>query len=288
MDNVTPVDLVEATVAAAAKKAHLSITDMVLRGALSGAILGIATSLVFVVLSQGLPAIVGALLFPVGFVILVLLGLELVTGNFALMPQAVAAGRITLAELGRSWLWVYLGNLIGSLGYVVLFWCAVTYAGHDDGGAVAEIARTMAAKKTLAYVAHGAPGWATAVVKAVLCNWMVTIGTVLAFVSRSTAGKITAMWLPITIFFAHGYEHSVVNMFVIPTGILMGADISLSDWWLWNQIPVTLGNIVGGGVFTGLALWFTHGRAPASAPAVVGHGVVAAADAPLLGDLGSV
>ena len=262
MDNVSPAELVEATVAAATKKAHLSVTDMVLRGALSGAILGIATSLVFVAISQGLPAIVGAILFPVGFVILVLLGLELVTGNFALMPQAVAAKRISLGELGRSWCWVYLGNLLGSVGYAVMFWAAITYAGHDDGGALAEVARSFATKKTIAYQHHGGPGWAASLIKAILCNWMVTIGTVLAYVSRSTVGKIIAMWLPITIFFAHGYEHSVVNMFVIPTGMLMGADISLSDWWLWNQVPVTIGNIIGGGVLMGLALWFTHARSP--------------------------
>ncbi|MBI1946917.1 MAG: formate/nitrite transporter family protein [Deltaproteobacteria bacterium] len=288
MDNVTPADLVEATVAAAAKKAHLGVTDMVLRGTMSGAILGIATSLVFVVLAQGLPAIVGALLFPVGFVILVLLGLELVTGNFALMPQAVAAGRISIVELGRSWLWVYVGNLIGSLGYAVLFWFAVTYAGHDDGGQLAEVTRAIATKKTIAYVHHGAPGWTASLVKAVLCNWMVTIGTVLAFVSRSTVGKITAMWLPITIFFAHGYEHSVVNMFVIPTGMLMGADISVSDWWLWNQIPVTVGNIIGGGVFTGLALWFTHGRSARATIPTPAHDVAGVAtDVPRLADVRS-
>lgn len=288
MDNVSPTELVEATVAAATKKAHLAVTDMVLRGALSGAILGVATSLVFVVLSQGLPAIVGALLFPVGFVILVLLGLELVTGNFALMPQAVAAGRITMGELGRSWLWVYLGNLLGSVGYAVLFWCAVTYAGHDDGGALAEVARTMATKKTLAYQQHGAAGLAASLVKAVLCNWMVTIGTVLAFVSRATVGKITAMWLPITIFFAHGYEHSVVNMFVIPTGMLMGADIGLSDWWLWNQLPVTAGNIIGGGVLTGLALWFTHARANGGVAATTSPAPRRASDVVQLVDAGTV
>jgi formate/nitrite transporter FocA (FNT family) len=87
---------------------------------------------------------------------------------------------------------------------------------------------------------------------------MVTVGTMLAFVSRSTIGKIAAMWLPIMIFFALGYEHSIVNMFVIPIAMFLGAPISMADWWLWNQIPVTIGNIVGGAVFTGLALYLTH------------------------------
>ena len=67
------------------------------------------------------------------------------------------------------------------------------------------------------------------------------------------------MWLPITTFFAHGYEHSVVNMFVIPAGMLLKAPISTAQWWIWNQIPVTLGNILAGALFTGVALWWTHG-----------------------------
>jgi formate/nitrite transporter FocA (FNT family) len=81
----------------------------------------------------------------------------------------------------------------------------------------------------------------------------------LAFASRSTAGKILAMWLPITTFFAHGYEHSVVNMFVIPAGMFLGAPVSTATWWTWNQIPVTLGNIFAGALFTGAALWWTYG-----------------------------
>jgi formate/nitrite transporter FocA (FNT family) len=87
---------------------------------------------------------------------------------------------------------------------------------------------------------------------------MVCFGVVMALTSQSTLGKIAAAWLPILIFFAQGFEHSVVNMFVIPTGMLMGAKVSMTDWWLWNQIPVTLGNFVGGFVFTGLFLYWTY------------------------------
>jgi formate/nitrite transporter FocA (FNT family) len=60
------------------------------------------------------------------------------------------------------------------------------------------------------------------------------------------------------IFFAQGFEHAVVNMFAIPAGMMMGANVSMSDWWMWNQIPVTLGNIVGGSLFTGIALYATY------------------------------
>jgi formate/nitrite transporter FocA (FNT family) len=98
---------------------------------------------------------------------------------------------------------------------------------------------------------------------------MVTVGALLALISRSTIGKIAAMWLPITTFFAQGYEHSIVNMFVIPAGKLLGAPITISNWWLWNQIPVTLGNIVAGAFLTGLAIYITHSsRGPVALPAV--------------------
>ena len=79
------------------------------------------------------------------------------------------------------------------------------------------------------------------------------------------------MWLPILTFFAQGFEHSVVNMFVIPTGMLVGAHVSVHDWWLWNQITVTLGNIIGGVVFTGIALHLTHRKILASATERSGH-----------------
>src|SRR5215471_8883213 len=92
---------------------------------------------------------------------------------------------------------------------------------------------------------------------------MVTVGALAAMVSRSTLGKIAAMWLPIFTFFAQGYEHSIVNMFVIPSGMLFHAPISAGQWWLWNQIPVTIGNIVSGSLFTGLALYSTFRAKPA-------------------------
>ena len=257
MDYVNPVELVQEALRVAKKKAALSTCDLLLRGFLAGAFLAYATSLVMIVLSQGLPPIVGALLFPAGFVMLVLLGLELATGNFALLPAALAAGEVSLGKLLRNWGWVYLGNVLGSVFYAALFYLAVTNCGASAGGPLGDLLKQTAQRKTLAYMALGGSGWTTALVKGILCNWMVTIGAVLAMVSRSTVGKVVAMWLPIMTFFAHGYEHSIVNMFVIPAGMLFGAPVSVRQWWLWNQIPVTLGNIVSGALLTGLALYVT-------------------------------
>ena len=280
MDYVTPAELITEMLRAAKRKAQLSAGDMLLRGALSGAFLGFATSLVFIVQTQGVPPIVGAILFPVGFVILVLLGLELATGNFAILPPAVAAREIPFGRLLRNWFWVYTGNLLGSVGYALLFYLAITNCGTGNGGPVAELLRAAAQKKTVAYMAMGGAGWATALVKAVLCNWMVTVGALLAMVSRSTIGKIVAMWLPIMTFFAQGFEHSVVNMFVIPAGMFLHAPVTVGNWWLWNQIPVTIGNILSGSLFTGLALYSTFGaKAPAVEPAPAPVGELASANA---------
>jgi formate transporter len=257
-DYVAPKELMQEAVQLAKRKSDLPIRDMLIRGILAGAFLGYATSLVFVVLSQGLPPIVGAILFPVGFVILVLLGLELVTGNFALLPAGVMAGSVRITSLLRNWGWVYLGNMIGSVLYAALFYLAITSWRTGNGGAIADLLKQAAQKKTLAYVALGPSGWATAFVKGILCNWMVTIGAVLALASRSTVGKIAAMWLPIMTFFALSLEHSVVNMFLIPSGMMLGAPISITQALLWNLLPVTIGNIVAGTLFTGIALYATY------------------------------
>jgi formate/nitrite transporter len=265
VDYVQPTDLLNDATKAASRKVSLSVRDLLIRSFLAGGLLAYATSLVFIVLSQNVAPIIGAILFPVGFVILVLLGLELATGNFALLPMGWAAGEVSFSGMLRNLGWVYLGNLAGALFYAALFYLAVTNCGASGAGAVGELMKAAAQKKTIAYMAVGLRGWETAFVKGVLCNWMVTLGAVLAMASRSTIGKVVAMWLPIMTFFAHGYEHSIVNMFLIPTGMLFGAPVSLSQWWLWNQIPVTLGNLVSGALLTGLALYVTNTPQKASA-----------------------
>jgi formate/nitrite transporter len=242
-------------VAAGAAKGKLPVKDLLIRGVLSGALLGIATTLAIQTQMQFGKAVTGGIIFPVGFVIIVLLGLELVTGNFAVVPLGVLGGKITPKDLASNWSWVFLGNLLGGLLFAILFY--ETTKSHTP---IADRLVEIAQAKTVAYQSQGTSGMLQVFFKAVLCNWMVTMGVVMAMTSTSTTGKIVAMWLPIMTFFAQGFEHSVVNMFVIPIGMLYGAHVSLSDWWLWNQIPVTLGNIVGGGLLTGLALYFTYGR----------------------------
>jgi len=260
MSYVKPEAVVDQMITAGTYKASLSIKDLLIRGSLSGALLGFATTLAINAAAQTHTPVVGALIFPVGFVMIVLLGLELVTGSFALLPTSLAEGKVSLSKMISNWSWVFIGNLIGSAIYAGLFYIAVTKAGHIDTSPVIEIIKKIAEAKTLGYEKLGSGGLITVFVKAILCNWMVTLGVVMALTSTTTIGKIFAMWLPILTFFAQGFEHAVVNMFVIPAGMMLGANVNLSDWWLWNEIPVTLGNIVGGVVCTGLALYVTHGK----------------------------
>jgi formate/nitrite transporter len=266
MDYVKPVDVASAMVETGRRKLGMTATDCLIRGALAGSILGAATSLAFTgTLQTGVP-LVGALIFPVGLCIIVILGLDLVTGSFGLLPLPLLQQEFSGQTMLMNWVYVFIGNLLGSMGYGALLAIALTNFGATAPAGVAAQIIAIAQAKTTGYEALGFAGLVTVFVKAILCNWMVCLAIVMAMASASTIGKIAAAWMPMLIFFGQGFEHSVVNMFVIPTGMLMGAKVTVAQWWLWNQIPVTLGNLVGGSIFTGLALYMTHKPRTAPAP----------------------
>jgi formate/nitrite transporter len=266
MDYAKPADVVASMVDTSLKKLALDPQDLLIRGALSGGLLGAATVLAFTgAVSTGQP-IVGALIFPVSLVMIVLLGLELVTGSFALVPLARLEGKATWGAVIANWSRVFVANLLGSIAFGVLIAISLTNMGKVDVTRVAARIVAVAEAKTVGNAALGTAGMVSVFVKGILCNWLVCLGVVMAMTSTSTVGKIAATWLPIFSFFALGFEHAVVNMFVIPTGMLLGAKVSVYDWWVWNQIPVALGNLVGGFVFTGLALYTTFKPAQQTAP----------------------
>jgi formate/nitrite transporter len=271
MDYAKPTDVVASMIDVSLKKLALAPRDLLIRGALSGALLGAATSLAFSgAVTTGQP-LVGAIIFPVSLIIIVLLGLELVTGSFGLLPLARLEGKATWNAIGANWSWVFLGNLLGSIAYGILLAITLTNMGKIEPAGVAARIVSIAEAKTIANEAIGLAGMVSVFVKAVLCNWLVCLGVVMAMTTSSTIGKIVATWMPIFMFFALGFEHAVVNMFIIPTGMLLGAKVSVYEWWVWNQIPVTLGNLVGGFVFTGLALYttFKPGKLLISAPSAL-------------------
>src|SRR5262252_1046714 len=235
VDYVKPADVAAAMVETGKRKLALAPRDLLIRGMLSGAILGVATSLAFTGAVQTNTALVGALIFPVGLISIVLLGLELVTGSFALVPLPWLSREASASAVVVNWGWVFIGNLIGSVAYGALIAIALTNMGTAAPAGVAARIVQVAEAKTIGYSALGFAGMVTVFVKAMLCNWM-----------------------PVFVFFAQGFEHSVVNMFIIPSGMMMGAKVTVADWWLWNQIPVTLGNLVGGFLFTGFAIYATY------------------------------
>lgn len=261
MDYISPPEVARTFVAHGALKSKLPASQLLVRGFLSGALLGFATTVAFTANAQGLPPLVGAVLFPVGFAMILILGLELVTGSFAMLPAAWLAGQTSPLRVLGNLGWVFAANLAGACLYAWMYAAVQTQFHHLPASGAGALIVAAARAKTLGYEKLGAAGILLSMVKAVLCNWMVCMGVVMGLTSRSTLGKIVGCWLPIFTFFALGYEHSVVNMFVIPAGIWMGAPISLRDWWLWNQIPVTLGNIVGAVLFvTFPMLWLRDSR----------------------------
>jgi formate/nitrite transporter FocA (FNT family) len=135
--------------------------------------------------------------------------------------------------------------------------------------------------RTVGYADHGAAGMLTLFVRGVLCNWMVSTGVVFAMISTSVIGKVVAMWMPIMLFFYMGFEHSIVNMFLFPSGLLLGADFTIMDYLVWNEIPTVIGNLVGGLTFVGLVMYSTHYRtAPSRRPVALVETVGSAAAEP--------
>src|ERR1700730_17872203 len=176
MDYVQTADVALAMVEARRRKLALAPRDLLIRGMLSGAILGVATSLAFTGAVQTNVPLGGALIFPVGLISIVLLGLELVTGSFALVPLPWLEREASAGSVGVNWGWVFIGNLIGSVAYGALLAIALTNKGATAPAGVAACIVQIAELKTTGYAALGFAGLVSGFIKAVLCNWPVLLG----------------------------------------------------------------------------------------------------------------
>jgi formate/nitrite transporter len=243
-------------------KIFMSTRDTIIRAYMAGAILALAAVFAVSINQQtGIP-ILGAALFPVGFCLLYLLGFDLLTGVFVLAPLALLDGRpgVTWGGVLRNWGLVFVGNFLGALTVAFMMGFVFTYGFTAPPDPVGTYIAGIGERRTVGYAAHGAGGWFTIFMRGMLCNWMVSTGVVGAMISTTVGGKVLAMWMPIMVFFYMTFEHSVVNMFLFPFGLLMGGHFSVMDYFLWNEIPTVLGNLVGGLAFTGLTLYTTHVR----------------------------
>jgi formate/nitrite transporter len=253
-------------------KIYMSTRDTLIRAFMAGAILALAAAFAVTVAVQTGVFLIGALLFPVGFIMLYLMGFDLLTGVFMLTPLALLDKRpgVTVAAVLRNWGWVFLGNFAGALTVAFLMAFIFTYGFSTDPGPIGTKLASVGEARTLGYAQYGLAGWVTIFIRGMLCNWMVSMGVVGAMISTHVSGKFLAMWMPIMLFFFMGFEHSVVNMFLFPSAMLMGGGFSIADYFLWNEIPTALGNLVGGLAFTGLTLYVTHVRTAPKRPVATG------------------
>ena len=260
MSYLSPKEFVTKMVDSGESKLTMSLRDTLIRSYMAGAILALAAVFAVTVATQTGVPLLGALLFPVGFCMLYLMGFDLLTGVFMLTPLALLDKRsgVTVNKILRNWGWVFLGNFAGALTVAVIMAFVFTYGFNTPAGPVGDKIAHIGEARTLGYAEYGVSGWFTIFLRGVLCNWMVSMGVVGAMVSSSVSGKVIAMWMPIMLFFFMGFEHSVVNMFLFPFGLIMGGNFSIMDYLVWNEIPTALGNLVGGITFTGLTLYATH------------------------------
>ncbi|GAB3239859.1 formate/nitrite transporter family protein [Mycolicibacterium hippocampi] len=262
MSYVNPPDFVGKMIDAGESKATMSTRDTLIRAYMAGAILALAAAFAVTITVQTGNALLGAVLFPVGFCLLYLLGFDLLTGVFTLVPLALLDKRrgVTVRSMLRNWGWVFLGNFAGALTVALMMAVVFTYGFSVDPNEVGQKLGEIGHSRTVGYAEHGAAGMLTLFIRGVLCNWMVSTGVVAAMMSTSVSGKVITMWMPIMLFFYMGFEHSVVNMFLFPSGLMLGGDFSLTDYLVWNEIPTVVGNLVGGLAFVGLTLFATHAR----------------------------
>jgi formate transporter len=257
---LAPSEFVTKMVDAGESKILMSTRDTIVRAYMAGAILALAAWFAVTINVQTGQPIVGALLFPVGFCMLSLLGFDLLTGVFVLSPLAWLDKRpgITFNGVLRNWGLVFVGNFLGALTVAFLMAFVTTFGFTQPPDKVGTVIGSIGESRTLGYAAHGAAGMATLFVRGMLCNWMVSTGVVGAMISTTVPGKVIAMWMPILVFFYMVFEHSVVNMFLFPAGLMLHAPFSISDYFIWNEIPTVCGNLVGGIAFTGMTLYATH------------------------------
>jgi formate/nitrite transporter len=214
-------------------------------------------------LGIGLSKILSGATFSVGLMLVVIAGAELFTGN-NLMVSSVMTREITFGAMLKRWGVVYLANFVGSIFLALLFFYSGLWKTGD--GALGATAVKIAFNKVA--LSFGEALW-----RGIGCNWLVCLAVWMALAARQVIGKIFAIFFPIMAFVAIGFEHSVANMYFIPTGILLmngagltsvpGVDPNLLGWinFLWrNLLPVTIGNIIGGVVFVGMSYWGAYLR----------------------------
>lgn len=274
IDALLPIEIARKAETVGAEKARLELGSLLALAVLAGAFIGLGSMFATTVLAGangvvpfGIARLLAGLVFCLGLILVVVGGAELFTGN-ALMVMAWAAGKLRSTDMLRAWSIVFAGNFIGAVGMALLvFFSGQCLAGE---GAVARVAMKIALDKaTLPFD--------QALLLGILCNILVCLAVWLSLGARTTSDKIIAVIFPVSAFVVAGFEHSVANMYLVPLGLLMKAWGPAAMWahiggspadypgltitaFLATLVPVTIGNILGGGVLVGGTYWFIYLR----------------------------
>lgn len=261
MNLKSPQEITAATVEIGARKVETArnFWRVLVLSVLAGAYIALGGAL-SVIIGAGFPTVTASnpamqkllsgTVFPIGLILVVVLGAELFTGNNALLMPTFLKRRCTGMDVVRNWTLVWAGNFIGCL---IFAWLLVIATGIMDGNPYRSAVTGMAVTKT-------SLPWLTVFTRGIGANWCVCLAVWLALSGHDLVEKMAGCWFPVMAFVALGYEHSVANMFFIPTGMMLGADVSVWSLLWDNLIPATLGNIAGGALFVGCLHAWLHLR----------------------------
>jgi formate transporter len=274
IDALLPAEIAEKAEAIGVQKTKLDVLSLMALAVLAGAFIALGAMFATTVLAGadgvlpfGVSRLLAGIVFCLGLILVILGGAELFTGN-ALMVMAWAAGKVQLREILRAWLIVYIGNFIGAIGTAMLVFLSGQYL--TGQGSVAGVALKLALAKATEPFDH-------AIFLGILCNVLVCLAVWLALGARTTSDKVLAVIFPVSAFVVAGFEHSVANMYLIPLGLFIKAwgpaellvqiGINFADYgaltwqaFFSSLIPVTIGNIIGGGGLVGGIYWFIYLR----------------------------
>lgn len=272
---LSPPEIAEYAIDAGMKKAKLPALNLFLLGILAGAFIAFAAegsnmaayNLFADPATYGIGKALAGSIFGTGLMLVVLAGGELFTGN-TMMVAGVACRKVSISGMFRNWIVVYIGNLVGSV--------FIAYMMSESGlfGSSAALIGGMTIKIAAYKVGLSFP---QAFFLGIMCNWLVCLAVWMSYGAKDVAGKVLAIFFPIWLFITSGFEHCIANMYYIPAGILAKANpeyfqaaqalgvsieklnsLNWTGFMLGNLVPVTLGNIVGGGLFVGLAYWYVY------------------------------
>jgi|SRR6056297_159773 len=242
---LNPIETMDVISNKSIDKTKLTLTQKLIQGILAGAFIAFGSQGYITSSSLGLSKLIGAAVFPIGLILIVILGAELFTGN-NLMTIGLIKKKITLKSYSKSLAIVYFGNLIGSLLIALLI-----NLSSLNSGLLGETSSAIAlAKVNLTFT--------ESLTRGILCNIIVVLAVWMAFSADGLVAKSLACWMPVTLFVFLGFEHSIANMFFIPLGIFSGADISIYQAIFNNILPVTIGNFIGGGIIIPYLYYFVY------------------------------